>query len=106
MKHFFKKGIIRIIFSVFKDRRAAPRPPKKIKLDLQTLKMMVKEIMTTQENEITCGECYEELDRYVELYLAGKDVTTAMPLVKQHLEHCPDCREEFELLLKAIQSLS
>lgn len=49
---------------------------------------------------------HEELDQYAEFVLAGKDVSAAMPLVEQHLEHCPDYREEFEMLLNATQSVS
>jgi len=99
------KKIFHFLINPF-SRAIAKNPHKKIKLDLPTLKQMVHEVMTTDLKEITCGECYEELDQYAEFVLAGKDVSAAMPLVKQHLEHCPDCREEFEMLLNAIQSVS
>jgi hypothetical protein len=48
--------------------------------------------------EIGCDACFEELDRYVELQLAGEDVDTALPGFRAHLEGCPACREEHDSL--------
>lgn len=76
-----------------------------MKLDLNTLKRMVQGIMATRPDEIGCDECFEQLDRFVEMTLAGKNAAEAMPLVQRHLEHCGDCREEFEALLDALRAL-
>lgn len=75
-------------------------------LDLDTLKQMVRGIITTHPDEIGCDECFEQLDRFVEIKLAGKNAAEAMPLVQDHLEHCDDCREEFEALLAALRALA
>jgi len=48
--------------------------------------------------EIGCDECFEELDRYVELELAGADPDAAIPGLRAHLDGCPACREEHESL--------
>ncbi|WP_310686261.1 hypothetical protein [Aliifodinibius sp. S!AR15-10] len=37
--------------------------------------------------------------------LAGKSPEDAMPLVKDHLDRCGSCREEYEALLEAMKSL-
>jgi hypothetical protein len=50
------------------------------------------------EPEIGCDECFDELDRYVELELAGKDADAAVPGLRAHLAGCPACREEHESL--------
>ena len=75
-------------------------------LDLDTLKQMVRGIITTRPDEIGCDECFEQLDRFVEMTLADKNATEAMPLVQDHLERCHDCREEFEALLAALRALA
>jgi hypothetical protein len=49
--------------------------------------------------EIGCDECFEQLDRYVELELAGRDADAAVPGLRAHLRGCPACREEHESLL-------
>ena len=72
------------------------------KLDLNTLKRIVRDIVTTSPDEIGCGECFEELDRFVELELAGKNAAQALPLVQDHLDRCGNCREEFEALKAAL----
>jgi hypothetical protein len=49
--------------------------------------------------ELTCERCFEEIDRYVELELAGRDAEAAIPGMRAHLEGCPACREEHDSLL-------
>ena len=63
-------------------------------------------MITTRLDEIGCDECLEQLDRFVEMTLAGKNAAEAMPLVQDHLERCDDCREEFEALLAAPRALA
>ena len=45
-----------------------------------------------------CDVCFDVLDRFVELALAGHDVDAALPGLRAHLEGCPACREEHESL--------
>jgi hypothetical protein len=70
----------------------------------EALKAMLRKIGQTQEVELTCGEVFDLLDQYAEMASNSENVTQLMPLVKQHLEMCADCREEFEALLKVLQS--
>jgi anti-sigma factor RsiW len=48
--------------------------------------------------EVGCDVCFDELDRYVELELAGEDADAAIPGLRAHLAGCPACREEHESL--------
>ena len=52
--------------------------------------------------EVGCEVCFEELDRYVELELAGADADVAIPGLRAHLDGCPACREEHESLLALV----
>jgi hypothetical protein len=65
-------------------------------------KMLLREIAETREVEIGCDECFEQVDRFVEMKLSGLNTAQAMPLVQEHLEICGECREEFEALLLAL----
>jgi hypothetical protein len=49
-------------------------------------------------SEVGCDACFDQLDRYVELELAGADVDAALPGLRAHLDGCPACREEHESL--------
>lgn len=48
--------------------------------------------------EIGCETCFDQLDRYVELELAGRNVEAKLPGFKAHLDGCPACREDYESL--------
>jgi hypothetical protein len=44
--------------------------------------------------ELSCEQCFEQLDRYVELEVAGADVDDRIPGMRAHLEGCPACNED------------
>ena len=50
------------------------------------------------EPEVTCEVCFAELDRYVDLELAGADADAAVPGMAAHLRGCPACSEEHDSL--------
>jgi anti-sigma factor RsiW len=49
--------------------------------------------------ELSCEQCFDELDRYVDLELTGRDADREVPGMAAHLAGCPACREEHESLL-------
>ncbi len=69
------------------------------------LKAFMKEIAETREGEeIGCDECFEQVDRFIEMELSGMNAARAMPLVQEHLKMCGECREEFEALLASLRA--
>ena len=52
--------------------------------------------------EVGCDACFDELDRYVELGLAGSDADAALPGFRAHLAGCPACREEYDSLIALV----
>lgn len=74
-------------------------------LDRDELNKLVRAALETSEHELGCDECLDEVDRFVEMELAGLDAAAAMPLVHNHLQKCGDCREEFEALLAAMRAV-
>ena len=62
------------------------------------LKHTLARLLGPAEPEIGCDACFEELDRYVELELAGEDADAAVPGLRAHLAGCPACREEHDSL--------
>jgi hypothetical protein len=75
-------------------------------LNTEALKRIVRSIITTQDEEIGCDTCFDELDKFVEIELEGKNPDEALPLVRNHLNRCGHCREEFEALLDALKATS
>lgn len=72
-------------------------------LNPETLKKMILFLTNTHGHEISCDECFDEIDRFAEIELVGKSAAEAMPLVQDHLESCQDCREEYEALMAALK---
>ena len=66
-----------------------PRDPKTI----------LRGLLGPADPEVGCDTCFAELDRFVELELAGEDANAAIPGLRAHLDGCPACREEHESLL-------
>ena len=62
-------------------------------------KTLLKSALETEEIELTCEECFDGLDSYVELLLEGMDPAEVMPLVKQHLNQCNCCTEEVKAMM-------
>jgi hypothetical protein len=48
--------------------------------------------------ELSCEDCFEHLDRFVELERAGADAERAVPGMSAHLEGCPACAEDHAAL--------
>jgi len=53
--------------------------------------------------DVTCEEVFEQLDEYVEKEVDGKDAARLMPLLREHLDICSDCSDEYEALLDVIE---
>ena len=68
------------------------------------LEQALGRLLGPAEPEIGCDACFEELDRYVELELAGEDADRAIPGLRAHLEGCPACREEHDSLYALVTS--
>ena len=66
--------------------------------DHPEFKQALGRLLGPAEAEVGCDACFEELDRYVELQVAGEDADAAVPGLRAHLEGCPACREEHESL--------
>lgn len=67
------------------------------------LSKILYNLSITDENEIACNEVHELIDQFTEMELRGEDVSRLMPLVQKHLELCPDCSEEHEILKEILE---
>ena len=59
---------------------------------------LLRHIRETADEEISCTECFELVPPYVDLEVAGQDAAAALPRLRQHLDRCAVCREEYETL--------
>ncbi len=59
----------------------------------------LRRILGTPARELSCEECFELLDVYVDVESSGADAASAMPGMRPHLLGCPACAEEHDALL-------
>ena len=64
---------------------------------------LINKLAITEEHEISCDDVHAILDQFTELEMRGEDVAHLMPLVQKHLDLCPDCGEEHEALMQALE---
>jgi hypothetical protein len=60
---------------------------------------LVERLLGPGEPEVSCEECFELLDEYVELEVSGADAEARIPGMRAHLAGCPACHEDHESLL-------
>ena len=58
----------------------------------------LRQIEETQDEELSCSECFEQISDYVDLELAGQPAAERLPQLRQHLVQCRVCREEYDVL--------
>jgi predicted anti-sigma-YlaC factor YlaD len=62
------------------------------------LRRFLRSIAETDDDEISCAECFDLVSQYVDLEVAGTVSEQTLPRLKQHLQQCGVCREEYEIL--------
>jgi hypothetical protein len=62
-------------------------------------------LLGTEDTDPGCAAGFELMDQYVDAVLRGEDVTLKYAGVLAHLRNCPDCREDTEGLLIALQEV-
>ncbi|MGQ0602119.1 MAG: hypothetical protein ACT4QE_10550 [Anaerolineales bacterium] len=67
-------------------------------MKLLKLQHWLRQIYQTEEEEISCSECLDLVSDYVDLEIAGEAAREKLPLLKQHLDQCGVCLEEYEVL--------
>jgi predicted anti-sigma-YlaC factor YlaD len=61
---------------------------------------LISRLLGPDGPEVTCDECFELLDRYVDLEAGGHDADARLPGMRAHLAGCPACREDHDSLLE------
>jgi hypothetical protein len=64
---------------------------------------LIEALLGPAEPELTCDECFEHLDRYVDVAAAGDEPDLAVPGMRAHLLGCPACREDHDSLLEYVR---
>ncbi len=63
---------------------------------------LLARVLGPAKPELSCEECFAELDRYVELSVADSEADRQIPGMREHLDGCPACAEEYRSLREFI----
>jgi hypothetical protein len=63
---------------------------------------LIARLLGPADPEVSCERCFELLDQYVELELAGEDADARLPGMRPHLEGCPACHADHESLRELV----
>lgn len=66
----------------------------------EQLAALARQVAATVEDEIDCEAMLGRMAAYFEAGGRPADLAPELAKVRQHLEVCPQCREEFEALLR------
>lgn len=89
-----------------KNGKQAVRSTAPVHQPDEMLVKLLRMVEDTDEIELSCDEVFEIIDQYVELEARGDDVSQLLPLVRQHLDRCRACQEEYEALARIIKATS
>lgn len=57
---------------------------------------LVRLLVRTEDEELSCSACFELLPLYVDLEVACEAPENRLPRFPRHLDQCGVCREEYE----------
>lgn len=63
---------------------------------------LLRQLQETQDHELSCTECFDQLGDYVDLELAAQPAAECLPMLRLHLVQCGVCREEYQVLLELV----
>ncbi len=75
-------------------------------LDKQQVKTHLSFVADTREDEITCDECLAGMAEFAETQLVGAEIADAQRHIQAHIVFCPECAEEYEVLLEVVSAAS
>lgn len=73
-----------------------------MKLTREMIETLAVSIAATRPEEIDCDEWLQRVGRLIDTVARSEKVPPELGPVLQHIEVCPECREEFYLLLETL----
>lgn len=75
-------------------------------LSKEQLATLLGFVAGTRDEEISCDECLAGMAEFADAQLVGNAISTALQRIQDHIEFCPECKEEYELLLALLATQS
>lgn len=73
-------------------------------LDQPQLRRLLAFVGSTCDDEIACDDCLADMAEFAEAELVGAEIPVALRRVEEHLSACPECADEYAVLLEALRA--
>lgn len=80
--------------------KPTPQPDLTDEVVLKVIKILER----ARAEEITCDDMFAQLDEFVEHKFYGRDIEKIAPLLREHLDICSECHEEYAALLHVLEN--
>lgn len=80
--------------------KPAPQPEMTDEVVLKIIKILEQ----ARAEEITCDDMFAQLDEFAEHKFYGRDIEKIAPLLREHLDICNGCHEEYAALLQVLEN--
>jgi hypothetical protein len=88
------KDLLQQVRDLFRRKPEIPEP---------LVEWLIRSLENTQEVDLSCDDVFALIDQYAEAHMRGEDITRLMPLLKQHLDICRECCEEYDALVDVLE---
>lgn len=82
------------------DTTAKPQEELQDEVVLKFIQILEK----LRSEEVSCDDLYSRLDEFVEREVHSKDAARIMPLLREHLDMCSHCCDEYEALMAVLEN--
>jgi len=79
-------------------------PPQKEELQDEVIVKFLQILEDVRAEDMSCDDMFNRLDEFVEAEVESHDAEKLMPLVREHLDMCSHCEEEYEALLDVLEN--
>lgn len=80
------------------------KPAQQPQITDEVVLKIINILERARADEITCDDMFQQLDEFVEHKFYGRDIEKIAPLLREHLDICNDCHEEYAALLHVLEN--
>ncbi len=91
------------IFQQIGDRFKRDRQQDQPEYSDEIIAGFLRVLEEARVEDMPCDQVYALLDEYVENEVHGGEAAKLMPLLREHLDMCPECCEEYQALLDILE---
>lgn len=69
------------------------------------IKALLSLVANATEDDVCCDDCSDHVAQFAETELAGLSPCDSMKKIRNHMQNCPCCNDEFNALIAALREV-